>query len=228
MSGDCAGLLLDWACQRTCARERWGREKPDCSLARAVHSALHPEKPWFPVNGRGFNSRHLHHLCSHTRTSCQKGPAQAPGPSSSHPGGLDRCDRCWPVRMVGCCVTTPSTRSGSALATSRPGRRRWGAPSPGSGWLSVAGPSGWGCGARPTWCCCSPRWSAASWRSDSPRPRPRSTSPWSPLTGWPDWTTPCSTPPSGGAAPGWTRPSRSSRRWVGRSACPCWPSWPPG
>src|SRR6478609_8498467 len=28
MSGDCAGLLLDWACQRTCARELWGRETP--------------------------------------------------------------------------------------------------------------------------------------------------------------------------------------------------------
>src|SRR5829696_9124531 len=29
MSGDGAGLLLDWACQRTCARERWGRETPE-------------------------------------------------------------------------------------------------------------------------------------------------------------------------------------------------------
>ncbi len=28
MSGDGAGLLLDWACQRTCACERWGRETP--------------------------------------------------------------------------------------------------------------------------------------------------------------------------------------------------------
>src|SRR6185503_8118242 len=28
MSGDGAGLSLDWARQRTCARERWGRENP--------------------------------------------------------------------------------------------------------------------------------------------------------------------------------------------------------
>src|SRR3989337_710382 len=28
MSGDGAGLQLDWARQRTCARERWGRENP--------------------------------------------------------------------------------------------------------------------------------------------------------------------------------------------------------
>ena len=28
MSGDRAGLQLDWACQGTCAREPWGRENP--------------------------------------------------------------------------------------------------------------------------------------------------------------------------------------------------------
>ena len=28
--------------------------------AEKLHSALHPEKPWSPVIGRGFNSRHLH------------------------------------------------------------------------------------------------------------------------------------------------------------------------
>ena len=70
MSGDGAGLQLDWACQRTCARERWGREMPDCSLSQAVHSALHPEKPWFPVSGRGFDSRHLHQ---------SEGPGYSPG-----------------------------------------------------------------------------------------------------------------------------------------------------
>lgn len=72
MSGDGAGLLLDWACQRTCARERWGREMPDCSLSQAVHSALHPEKPWFPVSGRGFDSRHLHPCGSLPRCSVLK------------------------------------------------------------------------------------------------------------------------------------------------------------
>ena len=30
--------------------------------AEKSHSALHPEKPWFLVIGRGFNSRHLHHF----------------------------------------------------------------------------------------------------------------------------------------------------------------------
>ena len=72
MSGDGAGLLLDWACQRTCARERWGREMPDCSLSQAVHSALHPEKPWFPVSGRGFDSRHLHLSVHSHAVECQK------------------------------------------------------------------------------------------------------------------------------------------------------------
>jgi len=29
--------------------------------AEKIHSALHPEKSWFTVSGRGFDSRHLHH-----------------------------------------------------------------------------------------------------------------------------------------------------------------------
>jgi hypothetical protein len=28
--------------------------------AEKTHSKLHPEKPWFCVSGRGFDSRHLH------------------------------------------------------------------------------------------------------------------------------------------------------------------------
>ena len=30
--------------------------------AEKSHSALHPEKPWFGISGRGFDSRHLHHF----------------------------------------------------------------------------------------------------------------------------------------------------------------------
>jgi len=29
--------------------------------AEKIHHGLHPEKPWFHVIGRGFDSRHLHH-----------------------------------------------------------------------------------------------------------------------------------------------------------------------
>jgi len=29
--------------------------------AEKIRSALHPEKSWFTVSGRGFDSRHLHH-----------------------------------------------------------------------------------------------------------------------------------------------------------------------
>src|SRR5689334_13552012 len=52
---------------------------PDCSLSQAVHSALHPEKPWFPVNGRGFNSRHLHHR-AHTTPPVRRGARSSTGP----------------------------------------------------------------------------------------------------------------------------------------------------
>lgn len=31
------------------------------SGAEKIHSALHPEKPFIDINGRGFDSRHLHH-----------------------------------------------------------------------------------------------------------------------------------------------------------------------
>src|SRR5690625_1160387 len=35
-----------------CTSKRWGRVER--------YDALHPEKPWFDTEGRGFDSRHLH------------------------------------------------------------------------------------------------------------------------------------------------------------------------
>ena len=32
--------------------------------AEKLFSRLRPEKPWFHVIGRGFDSRHLHHVMS--------------------------------------------------------------------------------------------------------------------------------------------------------------------
>lgn len=73
MSGGIAGLLLDWACVRERVRA--------CPKAEKHLSALRPEKSWSFIGGRGFDSRHLHHLCvSHwLSVHVKAGPHQGPG-----------------------------------------------------------------------------------------------------------------------------------------------------
>src|SRR6476661_8056849 len=77
MSGGCAGLSLDWARQRTCARERWGRENPQRTAPGEALVSRQWTRVQFPPPPPS---------CPHPRTSCQEGPAQAPGPSSSPDG----------------------------------------------------------------------------------------------------------------------------------------------
>jgi len=43
--------------------------------AEKIQSALHPEKSWFIVSGRGFDSRHLHE-----RPVCRGEPPRAAPP----------------------------------------------------------------------------------------------------------------------------------------------------
>ena len=70
--------------------------------AEKIHSALHPEKSWFTVSGRGFDSRHLHHhghVARYTRPD--EGPDQLIGPLVSTgattvaPGGTLRVATTW-------------------------------------------------------------------------------------------------------------------------------------
>lgn len=83
MSRDDAGLLLDWAClQNVCARAE-GAEK--------IPSALHPEKPSIAVNGRGFDSRHLHHADG--RVTLLHVPGTILGVTAASPGPSVRGER---------------------------------------------------------------------------------------------------------------------------------------
>src|SRR6478736_1919574 len=48
MLGDCAGLLLNWACQGTCACEPWGREKPKRTAPGEALVSRHRTRVQFP------------------------------------------------------------------------------------------------------------------------------------------------------------------------------------
>src|SRR3954464_11978239 len=48
MLGGCAGLLLNWACQGTCACEPWGREKPKRTAPGEALVSRHRTRVQFP------------------------------------------------------------------------------------------------------------------------------------------------------------------------------------
>src|SRR6476619_3443164 len=48
MLGGCAGLLLNWACQGTCACEPWGREMPKRTAPGEALVSRHRTRVQFP------------------------------------------------------------------------------------------------------------------------------------------------------------------------------------
>src|SRR5690625_285349 len=62
-----------------CTSKRWGRVER--------YDALHPEKPWFDTEGRGFDSRHLHVMGPVRWTSStEQGPCFCRGNDPRAPG----------------------------------------------------------------------------------------------------------------------------------------------
>ncbi len=137
MSGDCAGLLLDWACQRTCARELWGRENPSAHCTR--------RSPGFPSMDAGSIPATSTTVCPHHALT-PEGPGRQTGPLMAAPMPCARrcAARRLPGRRAACgrrappaqpgddgdidCATTPQPRSGSGrrdLAHWRSAFGRW-------------------------------------------------------------------------------------------------------
>lgn len=75
------------------------------SGAEKSHSALRPEKPWLCDDGRGFDSRHLHHQC-HVIDVGQE-PAKA-ATGSSGAAFVMRGGRCVREAAQACPAVSPS------------------------------------------------------------------------------------------------------------------------
>ena len=71
--------------------------------AEKSRSALHPEKPWFLVIGRGFNSRHLHHSWwpRHAVARQHEGGRPVRGTPSFVCGDACTTRRCGPCKRFG-------------------------------------------------------------------------------------------------------------------------------
>ena len=61
--------------------------------AEKIHSALRPEKPWLCDDGRGFDSRHLHHQC-HVIAPQLRSAKAAPGEIRGRPSSCAWGRRC--------------------------------------------------------------------------------------------------------------------------------------
>src|SRR5690349_21833220 len=81
MSGGCTGLLLDWACQRTCACERWGRETPQ----RTAPGEALVSRQWTRVQFPPPPPPCSHHVSVPRRARSWTGPFVVPSGQVSHP-----------------------------------------------------------------------------------------------------------------------------------------------